>query len=138
MSDVHDLFEPHLTGNKKKRGHEEINPRHYIAYKPVDRRQLRLAVRPASGSWERINYRFLLRIIENSDKGTEMTLVFTFMAVQVTGRNLRPVAHAIDKEMCVYLQAFDPLRFDHPVDDTAPFIDKITIVSAPIAGLEET
>ena len=98
----------------------EHDPRAYVAYKSVDRRQVRLKIRPALQAWERVPYSYLLRIVENSEYGTELGLVYTFMVVTVAGRNLQAIADAIETENCDFIQAFDPVRFDVPTDHAAP------------------
>jgi len=136
MSDVLEQFE-----RKSKRQSEPVaqsDTRIYEAFKGLDGRHVRLKVLPRAQAWERLPYRFLLRIMENSDKGTDLTLVFTFLAVAIKGRNLGAVADAIDREKCVFVQEWDALRFDKPTDETAPFIEKITVHAAPIPGVTDS
>jgi hypothetical protein len=136
MSDVLEQFERKTKRHSDAAASEDA--RVYEAFKSVDGRHVRLRVHPRSQAWERLPYRFLLRIMEKSDKGTDLTLVFTFLAVVIKGSNLRAVADAIDREKCVFVQEFDPVRFDKPTDDKAAFIEKITIHAAPMAGVRAT
>ena len=108
--------------------------REYKAYKGLDKRQFRLRVMPADDVWDRLPYRMLLRIMESGKNGTSITLVYTFMAVQIGGKNLRVVADSIERESCDFIEEFDPLRHDKPADPNAPFIEKITLHAA--AGME--
>lgn len=99
----------------------------YEAFKIASKRQLRLKVRPAMRAWERINYGYLLRIVEDGIYGTEIALVFTFSVIVIKGRNLQPIAEAIDAECCEFVQQYDPTRWNKPTDATAPFIEEMTI-----------
>ena len=99
----------------------------YEAFRAVDRRQYRLAIRPANGGWERVTYSYLLRIVEDGGLGTQICLVYTFMVVIIKGRNLNAVADAIDAESCLFVQEYDSVRWQKPADASAPFIDSIEI-----------
>ena len=121
MADILDQFE-----QKRK---EQLTVKHeYEAFKAVDRRQLRLKIRPASPSiWERVTYAYLLHIMEDGEAGTQVVLVFTFMVVVITGRNLQAVAEAIEQERCDFIQAYDPGKWARPEDPGAAFIESIVI-----------
>jgi hypothetical protein len=106
-------------------GSSEIDT--YEAFKAVDRRQLRLQVRPASRAWERLPSGYLIRIVEDGGYWTMLSLVYTFMVVVVIGRNLREIGDAIGDERCEFIQEFDASKWEKPADDKAPFIESITI-----------
>lgn len=103
------------------------SPVAYEAYKLSHDRQYRLKVRPALRAWERINYSYLHRIVEDGIYGTEIGLIFSFAVILIKGRNLTPIAEAIDRETCELVQQFDASRWPAPTDPKAPFIDKIEI-----------
>lgn len=66
--------------------------------------------------------------MENGTFGTELTLIFTFMVVEIKGRNLTIVADAIDRQQCEEVREFDPDYWTRPAEnDTAPFIESIKI-----------
>ena len=132
MADILDQFE---TKRKEQVAAEKSAPeREYLAFRAVDKRQFRLRVCPADDIWDRLPYRMLLRIMEPGLEGTAITLVYSFMAVEIVGKNLRDVATAIERELCDIVEAFDPLRHDKPADPNAPFIQKIVLHAA--AGME--
>jgi hypothetical protein len=54
-------------------------------------------------------------------------LVFQSVVVVVRGRNLYSVAEAIEREVCEWIQPFNPAKWDEPIDPAAPFIDSIVI-----------
>lgn len=131
MADILDQFEQ----KRKEKAAEKASPeREYLAFRAVDKHQYRLRVRPVDDVWDRLPYRMLLRIMEPGLKGTAITLVYSFMAVEIVGKNLRDVATAIERELCDVIEAFDPLRHDKPEDAAAPFIEKIILHAA--AGME--
>jgi hypothetical protein len=100
---------------------------HYEAYRVAGKPPRRLAIRPAMRTWERAGYNFLLRVTEDGVYGSSMALVFTFMAVLIRGRNLKPIIEAIDAETCEFVQQFDADRWLPPVDAKAPYIESIVI-----------
>ncbi len=99
----------------------------YEAFGLAKKRPLRLKIRPAMRAWERVGYAHLLRILENGIYGTQLSLVFTFGVVLIEGRNLQPIADAIDAETCDFIQEFDSDRWPTPTDEKTPFISKIAI-----------
>ncbi len=107
----------------------------YAAFKAVDRRQIRLKVRPSSGPWERVTYSYLLHMPED-EQGTYLALIFTFMTVVVKGRNLQELAEAIGDERCEFIQAYDPKKWKKPKDTSAAFIETIEVETP--AGVKET
>ena len=90
------------------------------------RKLYRLGLRPIGRAWERVVYSHLNRIGEDGLNGKTLTLVFsTFLAVVIHGRNLRPIADAIDLEICEFVQQYDPARWPMPQDASAPFIESM-------------
>lgn len=135
MADVLEQFEkkPRLVKNESTSDGEDNggDPRAYLAYRSVDRPRVRLKIRPVSFAWERLPNRMLLRIMENKNSGQDLVLVYSFLGVTIKGRNLQPVAEAIEMERCLFIQEFDPKLHDKPVDASAPFIEKIIMHSPP-------
>ena len=127
MADILEQFE-------QKRKDKAAVEREYLAFRAVDKRQYRLRVRPSADVWDRLPYRMLLRIMEPGRSGTSITLVYSFMAVQIIGKHLGPVADAVERECFDFIEAFDPLRHDTPDDPALPFIEKIILHAA--AGME--
>jgi hypothetical protein len=99
----------------------------YEAFKAVDRRQIRLAVRPTNHAWERVPYGYLLRVVEDGIYGTELCLVYTFAVFVILGRNLSGIADAIADERCEFVQEYDPSRWAMPTDEKAPFVESIEV-----------
>lgn len=97
----------------------------YEAYRRSDTRLLRLKVRPRLRAWERVNYSYLHRIVEDGVYGTQIGLIYSFAVIILQGRNLQLVAEAIDVERCEFVQQFDPDRWERPADAKAPIIERI-------------
>lgn len=100
-------------------GHEE-----YAAFKPVDREVKRLGIRPVSGPWFRMSNHYLQYITEDGGRGRIFHLTCGFLVVEVRGKQLQPVIHAIDRECCEFIQAFDPAKWELP-EVGAPLIESI-------------
>lgn len=124
------MHDPLAQYRKKVQKPESPSPAEsegYIAFKAVDRRQIRLAVRPTNHAWERVPYGYLLRVVEDGIYGTELCLVYTFAVFVILGRNLTGIANAISEEHCEFVQEFDASRWAMPTDKNAPFIESIEV-----------
>jgi hypothetical protein len=99
----------------------------YEAFDAKDRSKY-LQIRTAEGTHRAPTYAYLLDVISDGDKGTAIALLFSFMEVKITGRNLQNMAHALVKRECAFVQEFDYSRFDPPEPDE-PFIERLEIVA---------
>src|ERR1700678_1689313 len=104
-----------------------IGSNEYQAFKAVDRRQIRLAIRPTNHAWERVPYGYLLRVVEDGIYGTELCLVYTFAVFVILGRNLTGIADAIADERCEFVQEYDESRWPMPTDPDAAFVESIEV-----------
>jgi hypothetical protein len=98
----------------------------YLAFKPAERRQIRVQIRPRLQQWEWLPYFTLQRIVTDADYGTSLALIWSYAVVIIRGRNLQLIDAALATERCEELREFDPDRFSQP-DATAAFIDSIKI-----------
>jgi hypothetical protein len=103
----------------------ESTPEIYEAFKTVNRRQITLEIRTTGKAWEWISYGYLLNVVGDAPFFKRIVLVFTFMGVEIVGRNLRPVAAAIARQNCESIQQFDAGQWPLPTNPEAPVIDKI-------------
>lgn len=104
----------------------------YVAFKAVNRRQLRLHLRAARNAGkfrvgERLTYSYLHRIVDDDDRGEQLALVYQFAVVIIRGRHLSMVAEAIEEERCAWIEPFNPTKWESPTDPAAPFIEGIDI-----------
>jgi len=102
-----------------------LNPREYQAWR-MAQKPPRLIIRCNDGSSQSMPYMALLRVVSNTRFSNIFVLVFNYMSVTVTGRNLGAVVDAIDDHHCRMLTQFDPQAFDMP-EASAPIIEGIEV-----------
>ena len=100
----------------------------YHAFKAVDRKQRRLLVRPVGAASEWVTYQYLLRIVLDP-KATKLALIFSFMVITITGRNLFQLAEAVADERCDRIEVFDPKKWLKPTDAQAAFVEAVEFVT---------
>lgn len=99
----------------------------YIAFGAKDKVE-RLRIRRAGNVPTRSPaYHLLLDVIYDGGFGTNFALLYNFLMVNVTGRNLQPVVLAIETGTADFIQEFDPAKWDKPTDPSAPFIEAMEI-----------
>lgn len=101
------------------------DPRHYEAFE-VGQRPARLIIQCANGPSHSPAYGLLVNVIYDRRFGGSFVLVFNFMAITVTGRNLAAVVHAINHHRCSAITEFDAKAFDPPARDS-PSIERIEV-----------
>lgn len=99
----------------------------YQAFKAVDLEQPTLFIRPVSQPCQWVNYRYWLHTVADTE-WTRLDVIFSFLVVVVTGRNLLGIGEAIGKGQCKAIYQFDPARWVKPTDSKAPFVESITYV----------
>lgn len=119
-----DIFRSRMAGAKVLVGPDRVP---YAAYKAGDNQLVRLKIRPKDRAWERLSYGYLQRMIEDGIYGTLVVLIYSAAAVVIKGKNLQPIADAIDGETCEFIQEFDPARWAMPTDDKVPFIEELSV-----------
>jgi len=99
-------------------------PEEYAAFHPVDRESKRMHIRPGSAPWFYATSSYLQYIAEDAGRGRVFNLIYGFLVVEVRGRNLQPVVHAIARDCCEFIQQFDLARWKLPEPGT-PVIESI-------------
>ena len=99
----------------------------YEAFKVGSAVTERLEIRRVLGVWHSPAYRYLMDILYNGRFGTSFVLLYSFMAVEVTGKSMQPIIHAIQSGTCAFLQDFHPNEFVSPQPGT-PMITGIRMV----------
>jgi len=98
----------------------------YIAFDAKDR-STRLEILMAREAAQAPDYRWLLNITYDNKNWSDFVLTYSFMQVQVVGRNLQNIIIAINKNNCGWIQEFDARVFAQPEPDAA-FIESIKII----------
>jgi hypothetical protein len=88
----------------------------------------RLYIRKAQRAERSPLYGSLLDVVFDADKGLDIVLIYSFLIVTVTGRNLRDLAVAIAERTVGHIQEFDPAKWPHPTDEKAAFIESIDLM----------
>ncbi|HLG63107.1 MAG TPA: hypothetical protein VKY19_14300 [Ktedonosporobacter sp.] len=99
----------------------------YLAFDTGDRSQERLKIKRIKGETHSPSYRYLMDIMYNGDEGTQIVLVFSFLMVKITGRNMLSLVHSIEDGTCIFIQEFHAKNFPSPSPKDA-VIDEIEVV----------
>jgi hypothetical protein len=102
--------------------------RPYEAYdkngKPCAYTEIRCVMQPSQSPQSR----FFMAAIFSSDFDDAFTLIYSFMAVEVKGKNLREVRRAIQNGRCEFIQEFHEEEFQKSGKD-APVIESIKFIA---------
>ena len=69
----------------------------------------------------------LLNVTSDGTKGTYFIIVYSILAVEVHGRNLEKIVHAIRRRSADFIQQYHAALWPEPADQNAPFISSIKI-----------
>ncbi len=97
----------------------------YEAFDAKDKIKV-VEIRTTQGINRAPSYAYLLDVISDGEKGEEITLLFSFMLVEIRGRNLQSLARALIKRDCAIIQEYDPAKFA-PHTPEQPLIESIAI-----------
>lgn len=102
----------------------------YVAFDARDRSR-RLRIKRAVGAAHSPDYRYLLDISYDDKTWLDFVLTYSFMQVQVKGKNLQDVILGIETNACLWIQEFDARVYSKPAPD-APIIESIEIITPAI------
>jgi hypothetical protein len=102
--------------------------RAYVAFEIRERAE-RLQIIRGAGPSRFPNYNYLLDISFDHHLQSSVTLIYSFMIVEITGSNLEPVVHAISLGNCDRIREYHPKVYDPPAQGD-PLIEKIQITVA--------
>lgn len=77
--------------------------------------------------------RFFLAAVFSADYDDALTLIYSFMAVEVKGKNLKEVRQAIQNGRCEFIQEYDENEFLPPAKN-APVIESIRFIAGEKLG----
>jgi hypothetical protein len=89
----------------------------------------RLEIRRAAEPSRYPAYHSLLDMSDDRFHNAAFTLIYTFQAVTVKGRNLAPIVHAINFGECARITEFNTREYDKP-DAGEPLIESIEFIAA--------
>ncbi len=72
--------------------------------------------------------RFFLAAVFSADFDEAVTLLYSFMAVEIKGRHLKEVRQAIQNGRCGFIQEYDKDKFLPPAEN-APVIESIRFIA---------
>jgi hypothetical protein len=85
----------------------------YEAFNPKDKTKV-LEIRTAQGIHHAPAYAYLLNVISDGERGLEISLLFSFMAVDIKGKHLQALARALIKRESAFIQEYDGGKFAPP------------------------
>lgn len=100
----------------------------YEAYdkngKPSPYTEIRCVLQPSQSPQSR----FFMAAVFSTDYDDAFTLLYSFMAVEVKGRNLKEVRRALQIGRCEFIQEYHENEFQNPGND-APVIETIKFIT---------
>jgi hypothetical protein len=99
----------------------------YLAFDAKDRSHY-FEIRTARGVNRAPAYAYLLDVISDGERGTEISLLFSFMVVDIRGKNLKAVTHSLINRECSFIQDYSSQKFAPPKPDEA-VIESIEITA---------
>ncbi|GHO98723.1 hypothetical protein KSF_087710 [Reticulibacter mediterranei] len=112
----HRSFATQERHNGKKKPYEAFD----TADKPCPYTEFRCVSQPSQSPQSR----FFLGAVFRIDEDTALTLLYSFLAVEIRGRNLKAVRQAVQNGCCSFLQEFDEATFHLPHSDE-PVIESL-------------
>lgn len=107
--------------------HEPEGRKPYEAFDVKDRVE-GIAIRRRKGALSHaIMYHYIHSVAFDDDEWTSIHMTVSGMAIEIHGRNLRPIAEAIRLRCCDYVQEYRSDRFLLPEDRDAPYIEVISV-----------
>jgi hypothetical protein len=106
----------------------------YVAF-GVKNSVLRLRIRDKKRAAQSPDYKLLTNVVSDFE-GTHIILIYTFLIVEIHGKNLQKLVFALESGVADFIQEFNPALWQKPVDASAAIID--AIASTAVGGSSET
>ncbi|GHO66540.1 hypothetical protein KSC_054320 [Ktedonobacter sp. SOSP1-52] len=111
-----------------KASKDTAGKRHYEAFdmtnKPAPYTEIRCIMQPSQSPQSR----FFMAAVFSADYDDAFTLIYSYMAVEVKGQNLRDVRRAIQTGRCEFIQEYHENEFARP-SNGAPIIESIKFIT---------
>lgn len=121
------------TANDNKASKTGTGKKHYEAFdstgKPSPYTEIRCVLQPSQSP----QARFFLAAVFSADFDDAFTLLYSFMAVEVKGKNLREVRQAIQNGRCEFIQEYHENEFLPPAKGE-PVIESIRFIAGEKLG----
>ena len=121
------------TANDNKASNTGTGKKHYEAFdstgKPSPYTEIRCVLQPSQSP----QARFFLAAVFSADFDDAFTLLYSFMAVEVKGKNLREVRQAIQNGRCEFIQEYHENEF-LPPGKSEPVIESIRFIAGEKLG----
>lgn len=128
MSDQLSRFRREAVARPSSPAKESAGKRIYEAFdttgKPSPYTEIRCIMQPSQS----LQGRFLTAVIFSADFDNAFTLLYSFIAVEVKGRNLREVRRAIQSGRCEFIQEYHENEFQE-ANKTTPIIETIKFIT---------
>lgn len=117
------------AANDNKASKTDTGKKPYEAFdsagKPSPYTEIRCVLQPSQSPQSR----FFMAVVFSADYDDAFTLLYSFMAVEVKGRNLKEVRRAIQTGRCEFIQEYNENEFLKPGKD-APVIESIGFITS--------
>jgi hypothetical protein len=117
--------EPPVSAQDEDEAEDLGDPRKYRAYHTRSR-SFSLEIRRVLAAWHSPDYSHYYNLSRNANYGDNFVIYYSFMMVEVEGKNLQQVARAIIERRCQWIQDFHAEEHDPPAEGE-PVITSIAI-----------
>lgn len=109
-------------------GKETAGKRTYEAFDKMGKPSSYMEIRCVTQPSQSLQSRFFMAAIFNSDFDDAFTMVYSFMAVEVRGCNLKEIRRAIQNNRCEFIQEYHDKEFLTP-GKNEPVIESIKFIT---------
>lgn len=119
---------PRAAGDNRKAGQTALAKKTYEAFdkrgRPSPYLEIRCVLQPSQAP----QARYLMDVVYSADFDDGFTLLYSFMAVEIRGANLKDVRRAIQNGQCEFIQEWHENEFVHP-SQAEPVITSVKFIT---------
>lgn len=115
-------------GSDNTKSQEGSRKRAYVAYDATDKLSSFLEIRCLTQPSQAPQSRFLMAVVFSADYDEAISLIYSFMAVEIKGKNLKEVRRAIQNGRCEFIQEYHENDFANPAKND-PVITSIKFIA---------
>jgi hypothetical protein len=124
---------PRAAGDSRKPAQASTAKKTYEAFDKRGRPSPYLEIRCVLQPSQALQSRYLMDVVYSADFDDGFTLLYSFMAVEVRGANLKEVRRAIQSGQCEFIQEFHDNEFAQP-QQTEPVITSVNFITGDKLG----